>query len=300
MAYPAVRLRLPDGAIVEVPSGGLVGRLRSASARIDDARISEVQALVSLRGRQLKLLALRGMLRTRGGPTAEITLRVGQRIELARDVWIEVVEVRLPERILALRGLGAVPLELYESVHSIVLTPEPALRYHYEPEAAAHIWHDGEGWRLQRAGAAPTALEEGSTFSIAGQRVEVIGVSLSRIATPPTRQPQADRVPMRLVARQETVHVHREGVPIVTFEGNAARILSELIRFDAPTPWEWIAAEIWGELDRSTLRIRWDRNLKTLRARIRERGLPRDLVRSDGHGNIELVLKEGDRTVDEG
>ena len=55
-----VRFRLPEGNSVELGHGDLIGRLWSAALPIADARISEADAMVSLRGQELKLLALRG------------------------------------------------------------------------------------------------------------------------------------------------------------------------------------------------------------------------------------------------
>ncbi len=59
MGNPFVRLRTHDGVTADVPPGGLIGRLPGAALRLDDPLVSEAHALVSLRGRKLKLLALR-------------------------------------------------------------------------------------------------------------------------------------------------------------------------------------------------------------------------------------------------
>ena len=56
-----VRLALPDGSAVDLCPGDLIGRLWSAALRVDNARVSEAHALVSLRGQHLKMLALRGV-----------------------------------------------------------------------------------------------------------------------------------------------------------------------------------------------------------------------------------------------
>jgi len=55
-----VRLRCTDGSIAELTHGDLIGRLGTAALHFDDARISEAHAMISLRGQELKLLALRG------------------------------------------------------------------------------------------------------------------------------------------------------------------------------------------------------------------------------------------------
>ncbi len=55
-----VRFQLPDGTQRDLYPGDIIGRLWSAALHVDDARVSEAHALVSLRGRELQLLALRG------------------------------------------------------------------------------------------------------------------------------------------------------------------------------------------------------------------------------------------------
>jgi pSer/pThr/pTyr-binding forkhead associated (FHA) protein len=48
--FAFVRIRLPDGTERRVSPSDLVGRLETAALHLDDARISEAHALVSLRG----------------------------------------------------------------------------------------------------------------------------------------------------------------------------------------------------------------------------------------------------------
>ena len=62
------RLLLPDGRDVEVGPGDLIGRTPSAAAVIDDPRIAEAHAFVSLRHGELHLLSLRRMVVVAGKP----------------------------------------------------------------------------------------------------------------------------------------------------------------------------------------------------------------------------------------
>ena len=93
---PEVRLRLPDEQIVAAGPGAIIGRSHTAEVRIDDGRVSEVHAYVSLRASQLVLLALRGRVRSGERDTPRLELAAGQRIELAAGVAIDVVAVALP------------------------------------------------------------------------------------------------------------------------------------------------------------------------------------------------------------
>lgn len=297
---PSVQIQLPDASERRLPAGGILGRLATAAVRVDDPRISEAHLLLSLRGRQLKLLALRGPMKIGTRLVTEATATAGMRVHLAPDYAMQITAVELPSEILGLTGLGALPAELSADVASIRVAP-PELVAGYIPDAPAHVVSDAEGWRLCLPGEPPRRLRAGDRFSVEGLALQAVLVPVDSTGQADTRRASGMALPLRLVARYETVHIEREGKPTVVLRGLSARIVTELVRFEAPTPWVWIAREIWKEeaKDRDLLRKRWDRNLTTLRRQLRERGVRGDLVRPDGHGNVELVLREGDTVVDE-
>ena len=109
-----VRFRLPDGREHDLHPGDFVGRSSSAALYIDDARISEAHALVSLRGRELRFLQLRGRFALDGQQLGELTLREGLLIELAQGLTLEVLRVQLPPTLLALKGEGLPTQALHE------------------------------------------------------------------------------------------------------------------------------------------------------------------------------------------
>ena len=121
------QLRLPDGSTAELSPGDVVGRLATAALRLDDPRVSEAHALVSLRGSDLKLLALRGILAVDRKQRTEVTLDPGVKVALARDLVLEVIEVCIPAKVLtvSLPGLPAQPL--FGAVFSVVREPTPGL-----------------------------------------------------------------------------------------------------------------------------------------------------------------------------
>ena len=86
----------------------MIGRSYTADVRIDDGRVSELHAYVSLRASQLVLLALRGRVRCGERDVPRLELRPGQRIELAPEIAIDVVAVELPEQVLAIEADGVV------------------------------------------------------------------------------------------------------------------------------------------------------------------------------------------------
>ena len=107
------------------------------------------------------------------------------------------------------------------------------------------------------------------------------------------------QTPLTIVASYDTVHVRREGLPVLALDGISARIVSELVALAGPASWELLAREIWRhEDDRTQLRRKWDVNLARLRRKLRAVGIRTDLLRAGGTGQIELLLYEGD-TVDD-
>jgi pSer/pThr/pTyr-binding forkhead associated (FHA) protein len=79
MQRPHVRLTLPDGSVRELEHGDLIGRLWSAALVIDDPRISEAHALVSLREGGFWLLSLRRKIAVGGRPVSEVRLEPASR-----------------------------------------------------------------------------------------------------------------------------------------------------------------------------------------------------------------------------
>lgn len=291
-----VRVQLHDHEPVDLCPGDLLGRLTSAALRVDDARVSEAHALVSLRGAELKLLALRGVLAVDGRRVPEVVLEEGQRIHLARDL---VLEVEIPETTLALRVPGLPPQVLRASVHSVVVSPAPGVVPRYQPEAPAHVFSSGDAWRIRRGEGEAMVLAEGDRFDVAGVEVSVVSVPVGRAAADETRGAGRLYAPMKLIAHFDTFHIHRRGHEPLALGGLSARILSELVGFGGPVDWEVVAREIWsGDEARFSLRRKCDVNLARLRRKLRAAGVRPDLVRADGTGHIELLLRPDDTVED--
>lgn len=292
------RFRLPDGTTRDLAPGELVGRTWTAALHLDDARVSEAHAMVSLRGRELKLLALRGRFAIDGSPLTELVLAPGQRIALARGVAIEVVEVVLPEAVLALEGDGLARTVL-PPVTTLRTRPKPRIVPRFDPEGAARLWSTGETWRLQLGDADARTLDAGDPFSVDDRRFVAVEVPLGEAAPDATRVQGAIDEPLTLVAQFDTVHIQRGGELAVALGGLPARLVSELVAVDGPVGWEALAREVWGPHDDTrTLRRKLDVNLSRLRKKLREARVRPDLVRADGAGHLELLLAPGDRVDD--
>ena len=295
-----VRLRIDEEREVELGHGDLIGRLASAALCLDDARISEAHAMVSLRGDELMLLSLRRRFKIGGEPLAEATLRTEQVIELAPGLEVTVEDVVLPETILgvACDGQTAQPLH---GVTSLFGGAEPKVLAGYQSGAEAHVWATDDRWRMRVGDDEAHPISAGQTVELSGVHFAFVEMPLGHAGVDMTRAGAAVPDPLEIIARFETVHIHRRGGQhLVSLSGVAARILSELVSFDGPASWHVIAREIWRDEDddRMALRRKWDVNLSRLRRKLREAGVRGDLVRADGLGNFELLLYEGDRTQD--
>jgi hypothetical protein len=312
-----VRFKVGDGEVVDLGHGDLIGRLWSAALQVDDPRVSEAHALVSLRGQELKLLALRGRFAIDGRPVAEATLTAGLRVELAPDLWLTVLEVDVPDEVLAIEADG-LPRSVLHGTCALVSRPVPAVAAPTHPASAALVWCGPSGWRMRvservavsgRGGApgggaadgeaagerAAVTVSAGYEVVLDGVRWRFVSTSTERPATE-TRAHQGVQSPLRIVARYDSVHLFRTDQPVVVLDGISARIVSELIAFGGPVHWATLAEQIWPK---SWDRKKLDMALLRMRNRLKEAGVRVDLVRSSGLGQIELLLEERDRVEDQ-
>lgn len=292
-----VRFRLPGGAIAELGHGDLIGRLWSAALSIPDARISEAHAMVSLRGQDLTLLALRGRFALAGKSRSSLVLEAGQAIALAEGLELLVEEVSLPAAVFAIEGEG-LPRVAVSGVCSLLTRPRPELVPRLVPDAPAHLWGDGEGWCLSMNGVS-RPIKPGDSWELDGRRFQAVALSLDAAGRTATRLDGGVARGLRVVANFDTVHLYPEGGEALALSGLAARLVSEIVAFAGPVPWEVLARELWpDEDDVHLLRHKLDVTLSRLRSRLREGGIRADLVRSDGFGNVELFLHEADHVQD--
>jgi hypothetical protein len=293
-----VRIRTPDAQTVVLGPGDIIGRLATAALHLDDGRISEAHAMVSLRGRELKLLALRGLFAVAGKPIDEIVLREGLTVEIARGLELHVEDVVLPTALLAIEGDG-LPRQVLAGTSSLVVTPRPALLPRYDGDAAAHLWDNGDCWRIRIAGGTARNLLPGETWELAGKRFRAVAIAIERAGQAATALDGSIHPKLRIVACFDSVHIHVEGKPVVSLDGISARIVSELIAVGGPASWDLIAGQIWqDEVDRVQLRRRWDISLARLRGKLRDARVRPDLIRAGGTGQVELLLASGDLVED--
>lgn len=289
--------RLPDDRLVDAVPGDLVGRLPSAAVRLNDPRISEAHALVSLRGRGLRLLALRGRFAVGGVVTSDVELKPGLSIQLAPGIELVVTAVTLQDSVFGLEG---------PDVARQVLPPVASLRAEagevvpgFLPDADALLWTSGRSLHLRLPGRPDTPLVFGARFAVGAREYRIVPIALSSADTPPTDRGADLDAPLVVVLRYDTVHIQR-GAQVSVIDGLPARLMTELGLMGVPVEWRTLALLLWpGNEDTSALRGRWDRVLSRLRQQLRGFGLRPDLVRTDGAGRIELLLGPRDRIRDD-
>lgn len=275
--------------------GDLIGRTPTAAIVIDDPRVSEAHAIVSVRAGELHLLSLRRLVVANGAPASEVRLVPGLVIVLADELELVVREVVEPVHVLAI-AMPSGERQVLPQVASITTDP-PRLHGRLVPEARGLVWSTGDTWRLRVADETRT-IEPGDEITIDGAtfRFELLPLGQTGVAT--TDSDGAVGVPLRLVAFYDSVQIFQRGRKVHVLGGMGARILSELVACDGPTHWEVIAREVWpDEVEALPLRHRWDVALGRLRARLRHAGV-RELVKMDGTGQIALETYPGDAVED--
>lgn len=293
-----VRLRLPDERVVDARPGDFVGRLPSAVVRINDARISEAHALISLRQRTLRLLSLRGRFAIDGIATSEVALEAGRVIQLAPGLALTVVAVALPNAVLGIEGPG-LATQVLSPVTSLRLTAMgPDLLPSLHPDADALIWSGGDGFLLRIKGHGEQTVDVGSRVTIGALELRFVAIPLTSAQVAATQRDDLDAA-LTLVVRYDSVHIHR-GATVVSIDGMPARIVTELALIGVPVEWRTLAHMLWpGEQEDTLLRARIDRTMTRLRKRLVELGVRKDLVRNDGCGRFELLLGPGDQVRDD-
>lgn len=268
-----VEFRLPDGSTATVPAAGIIGRMSTAQLRIFDPEVSEAHALVSLRGRRLKIISLRGPIKVDGKVVAEADLGVGQKIRLSSNSVLVVVNVALAASILALTGLGDTPEVLDHGVVSLL--DGPRLESGIHREARVLFWSEADGWVARVEGGRPVQVLPGMVWQLGGGTVSVV---LEDVARLPNTTRQTGLLPIHLLLETDLVTLQAAGRPALRLSGLQAALIEALAAADGSTHWEAIAAQFWRQKDQPQWRERFDALVKEVRAKFRDQGIRADLV----------------------
>jgi hypothetical protein len=284
--------RLAENAPVALSHGDLVGRSRSAALVVEDPRVSEAHAWVSLRNGALRLLALRGRFRIGGALVNEVDLEPGQVVELADGLALTVEDVRLSSWILGIES-DQLPRQPLPGTVTVQEQPTPRLKPGAHPDGLGVLWNVDDEWRFSTADGMTRAVAPGDR--IAGSRGEfrLVALPLDEAGVAATAPEFTE--PIRLEASFATVTATVRGAAPVVIGGLPGRILAELVALARPVAWTTVAEVVWpDETDRAVLRSRWDVNVSRLRTRLRRIGARPDLFHQDGAGQVRLILRDGD------
>ncbi len=159
--------------------------------------------MVSLREQALRLIGLRGVFAVGGAPTREVALSGGLRVELARDLFLDVEEVVLPDDVLGIAG-PTVPRQALPPVCALVTEPSLRVVRGWTEGAAALVWSTGGSWRLRVGDAPSVALEVGDQIRVGDEVLEAVAVPLASAGQRATRARGAIDAPLRVVAHFDT------------------------------------------------------------------------------------------------
>lgn len=289
MTRIAAQVHLDDGRAFTLGPGDVVGRLAGASVPINDPRISEVHAYVSLRGAELALLALRGTLLVDGIGASEVRMTPGLEVALGSEAHrLYVDAVHVPGEVLGVALGSGEPRPLVGDTLSVLPDGEVVAGLH--PEGVARLWTSGDRW-WGEAGGEAAPVEAGQ--AIGESAVRAVSLSVQAAGALPT-QGRASHPPLHLDVRWDAAALTHLGAEPVVITGLPARLLSELVQLGGTAHWEVVAGELWADApDVHTLRTRWDKTLGSLRRRLDRGGIRPGLVQSQG-GIVQLVLKPQD------
>lgn len=275
--------------------GEFIGRSDVAAMCLDDPRISEAHAMVSLRDDGLKLLALRGRFRIDGKVTMSTTLKPGLLIELAQGVDILCESVTTPDALLGVSVPG-LPNLILTGTMTLDVQGVPSFKRGFDAQGDAVFWSVGTQWRVSLQGGPAQVLETGAQITCRGVVCTIISVPLDQAKLARTHNNLG--TPSVFCCMNEVVRIQRVTMPVVVVGGIPGKILASLLRHGGAVRWQDVIDDVWpGDLSSlSVLRRRFDAGLGRLREQCRQTLTQgEDFITLDGAGTLTVHLGEHDR-----
>jgi hypothetical protein len=288
-AYASFLVRQTE-RLIDLGPGDFIGRSPLATLCVDDPRASEAHAMLSLRGRELMLLSLRGRFRVDGKVVPELALRPEVSIEIVPGYVLDCLDVVLPSVVLAVEVPGLPPFVLGGTT-SLWVDPARISRG-FDASADAVFWALGSEWRVTASGNV-REVEAGIPLEIAGVTVQCIAMNLGRAAFPRTQK--EPRGPTTWIACGHGVRLSSANGPDVVIGGIPGRLLDTLLRIAPTMHWRNVADHVWpadASIDHS-LRKRFDVALGRLRDKLAPH-VGDDVVTLDGSGMVVFNLPTAD------
>ena len=306
MLAPFIELSLPDDRSVTLFAGELIGRGTTAHVRIHNHAVSEVHAMLSLRGGGLELRALGGGLYREPGrrkPLNRIAVQEGLTVWLCDDLSVHVAEVYFPSHVLKLFVSRRDPNTGARVEHEAILAggvhwlrPDGSIERKHTRDDIAWVHSTGTGYCIEdRATGKAHDLEGGFQRNIGGWLVECAAIPLDDTGSDPT---QVASQPLRFQVGERSVWIRSPRRAAVELRGKPAEVLAILLRSPDGIDWMDAAGRVWPvrlstEEDVYLQRKRWDANVARARKKIRASGSRRELIRTQ-EGIFRVDLDEAD------
>ncbi|HND33582.1 MAG TPA: FHA domain-containing protein, partial [Myxococcota bacterium] len=229
---------------MELQVHSLIGRISRMDLQLNDPRISEVHALVTLKDGSLWLKGLGAPLFVNGKSEPQVRLAQDVEVELARSgIFLRVEKLYLPQQFPTLTLPDQPPQTLAASSYHLTAGMQLAAGLH--PDALLSLWSIGEDWFFRLATGEEGPCEDKKDWSIAGRSVHFglcVGAKLVKTI-------QDDSLPRTYVIGSSTVSIKRENRRDVVFDGQQAQLLKLAILHgrNPETAFKWfdVVEEIW-------------------------------------------------------
>lgn len=290
-----VLLRLPDGRLVYVPPGSVIGRLVTSAVPINDPRISEAHVLVTHRGDSMWMISLQPQpIKVLGERShRSVKLETGQRLSLTEGYVMEVIAVVTPDRLpqAQYRTVGESAWQTLGNLdgheHYSVM-PGPLWAAGPQSGALFRLACGVDSWVLFSPAGEAIPIEDLDVWSAGEWEFRFLWCPVGQAGIAKTMAKGHPFLDYSIEIGENFVRFIPLGGSLpreqLTFVGQHRLLLLALLREPGPRRWQVLGAEVWddwAELDRTARERRWNPAVHRLRKRLMEHGLDPDIIYRD-------------------